>query len=110
MPESEIFKMILQLGSFGVLLYAVLWVLRVGWPEVQTTIKVLAAKHEATVNKLADSQENALRTLGDRHENAVAVLVSEQRKLVETMDDNCRQERIQMAALLQRSHPDYMKP
>lgn len=116
MPEQEVFKVAIQLGSFGILSYAVIWVLRVGWPEVRDTIKYLAEKHEATEKRTAEKLEStivrqaeaaalALQALGDRHEKAVATLVDGQTRLVKSLDDNCRQERLQFAKLLASSMP-----
>lgn len=128
MPESQVFQIIIQFGSFGLLVYAIVWLLRVGWPEIRDTIKTLAAAHASAVSTIASQSDlkdekhvQAIAELGDRHEKAVATLVTEQTntikglvgehtKTVQTLDKNCREERIQMASLLQRSHPDIQKP
>lgn len=116
MPESEIFKVIIQLGSFGLLAIAVVWMLYYGAPMIRDTVKGLAESHQATEKaniekyeaiqrQLSEKIESAVMTLSDRHERAVATLVGEQTKLVQQMDANCRQERIQMAELLAKTMP-----
>lgn len=112
MPESEIFKVIIQLGSFGLLAIAVVWMLYYGAPMIRDTVTALGKSHEAAVAKIAEENKRAaekhaeaLESLGDRHEKAVASLVAEQSRLVQQLDANCREERLGLAKMLAQAPP-----
>lgn len=90
MPESEALKVVLQLGSFGLLGYAVLWILRVGGPMIRDTVKDLGVAHVEAMERIAVRLER---------------IEIEHTRQLETMDKNCRAERIQLANLLANTHP-----
>lgn len=96
MPESEIFKTIIQLGSFGLLAIAVVWMLYYGAPMIRDTIKALGASHEMCQTLMAAKME-----LQAKEQTAqVRAIVEAQADLVRTMDANCREERITLAKML----------
>lgn len=49
MPDSEMLKVILQGGSFGLLAIFVIWVLFRGAPMLQTMLEKISTDHKATV-------------------------------------------------------------
>lgn len=49
MPDSEVFKVILQGGSFGLLAIFVVWVLFRGAPMLQTMLEKISNDHKSTV-------------------------------------------------------------
>jgi len=101
MPESEIFKVIIQLGSFGLLGIAVVWMLYYGAPMIRDTIRDLGQIHEKSVSRIADEMKAA----NAKHAETIVGIVTEHTKIVAQMDANCRQERIQMAEMLSKSIP-----
>lgn len=101
MPESEIFKVIIQLGSFGLLAVAVVWMLYYGAPMIRDTVRDLGQSHEKSVNRIADEMKIA----NEKHSQTVIGIVAEHTKIVAQMDANCRQERIHMAEMLSKSFP-----
>lgn len=108
MPESEALKIVLQLGSFGLLGYAVIWILRTGGPMIHETIRDLAASHQQTENNLLEKLEflaNKLESQGREQTVQVTQIVAEQTRLVQHMDANCREERIQLAKMLAAAPP-----
>lgn len=55
MPDSEIFKLVIQLGSFGLLAIIVAWVLRYGAPMLKQTVEEKDARFTASLAAIADA-------------------------------------------------------
>lgn len=103
MAESETFKVILQGGSFGLLAIAVVWMLYYGAPMIRDTLKSLSASHESVETRLMDKLEmlgNKIDSISNHHTTQVATIVGEHTRVVQNMDANCREERLQMARLI----------
>lgn len=108
MPESELLKVILQGGSFGLLAIAVVWMLYYGAPMIRETIKALGESHEAVVMRLTDKIEASdhehtrqLELIAER----IAATEQQHTLQLQTMDTNCREERLALAKLLANTVP-----
>lgn len=63
MPESEAIKVIIQLGSFGLIAIGVVWMLYRGAPMLRDTLKGLSESQVAASEKVAEAHEEAIRIL-----------------------------------------------
>jgi hypothetical protein len=63
MPESEALKVIIQLGSFGLIAIGVVWVLFRGAPMLRDMLKGLSEAQVAAAEKVAEAHEEAIRIL-----------------------------------------------
>lgn len=103
MAESEILKVILQGGSFGLLAIAVVWMLYYGAPMIRDTLKSLSLSHESVQNNLMEKLEilaNKLELQAREQTVQVTQIVAEQTRLVTHLDSSCREERLAMAKML----------
>ncbi len=52
MPDSEVIKVLIQLGSFGLLAIITVWLLWKGAPMLRDTLVKMEADHSTTIEKL----------------------------------------------------------
>lgn len=88
MPDSEIFKVVLQGGSFGLLAIIVVGCLRYA-PQVLTAINKLGQDHLAAVNSINEANKEAASIAAAAHVEATA-----------TMAKECREERRELVQRL----------
>lgn len=88
--ETEVFKLVIQLGSFGLLAIAVIWMLYYGAPMIRDTVKSLGESHVKAMEAIAVRLEK----IEEQHTHQL-----------QHLDTNCREERLAMAKLLANTMP-----
>lgn len=87
--DPEIFKVILNGGSFGLLAIIVVWLLWKGAPAIQDAVIRLGEDHKSVVMSLNTANKCAIEYLAQAHKDAVAALVKdcreERRELVQRL-------------------------
>lgn len=61
MPDSELLKLVLQLGSFGLIALAVVWHLFRGAPMLKEALERSAANHQAVVEGVTAAFRQEMR-------------------------------------------------
>lgn len=111
MPESEMFKMILQGGMLGLWIVVVWWGLAKGIPMLKEQVDRLIASHQATVLQISaenrsnitdlnNAHKDAVKVLSDTHREAVNVLDKTHREVVNNLAKECREERKEIMNVL----------
>lgn len=120
MPESEIFKMIMNGGMIGVWVYFLYWLLQKGVPLLKEQVEKMILSHQATVKELAADFKENTKALNDTHKEQVKVLSDTHREAVNTLDKShrdvvshlateCREERKEIMSMLY-AHMGVKKP
>lgn len=98
MPDAEMVKVVLNGGSFGLLAIIVIWLLFKGGPMFVAAIDKLGEDHKATVSTIVVGQEKQ----AIENKEAVETLVKEHTAVVTAINKECREERRELAARLDR--------
>lgn len=100
MPESEVFKMVMNGGMLGFWAVAFWWALAKGVPLLKelfekqnATINNLTAAFEKNSHDLSAGHREQVRLLADAHTAAVERLDKGYRETVKHVTDECREER-----------------
>lgn len=82
MPDSEVFKLILQLGSFGLLAIIVVWLLWKGAPMLTAAIEAKDKVHAEAFECVVEKFDEALERQATKHDAAVdRVVTANERQL-----------------------------
>lgn len=122
MPESEVFKLVMNGGLFGLWVLFLLWLFNRGIPMAKTHVETVIASNQASLEKLSTANQNALeklandfkqhtqelnanhkdqvKVLADTHREAVGTLDKTHRQVVENLARECREERKEIMSVL----------
>jgi len=104
MPESEIFKMVMQGGMLALWMVFGWWCLSRGVPMVKDEIKNMTSSHQSMVKDLTceftkntadlnSTHKDACRSMAESHREAVECLNKTHREVVDQLAKECREER-----------------
>lgn len=111
MPESEIFKMAINGGMFGLWVLFLLWLFNRGIPMAkehvekviasnQISLKELAADFKLHTQDLNATHKEQVKVLSDTHRDAVNTLDKSHRDVVTHLANECREERKEIMSML----------
>lgn len=111
MPESEIFKMAINGGMFGLWIFFLWWLFCRGAPMAkehvekvissnQNALKELAADFKSHTQELNANHKDQVKVLSDTHTAAVATLDRTHRQVVADLARECREERKEIMSVL----------
>lgn len=98
MGDIEIIKLIINGGSFAVLVVIVLWVMFRASPENTATIKSITTDHRNTIESMARGFETTVHTLVREFGIALSTQAQQSRDERIVLSKECREERNQMQA------------
>lgn len=93
MPESEMFKMVMQGGMLGLWIFFGWWCLSRGVPMVKEEINKMTTSHQTMVKDLTCEFTKNTEGLNTTHKEAVASLNQTHREVVDQLAKECREER-----------------
>lgn len=111
MPESEMFKMVMNGGMLGLWIFFLWWLFTRGAPMMkehvekvivsnQNSLKELAADFKLHTQELNASHKDQVKVLSDTHRDAVNTLDKSHRDVVTHLANECRDERKEIMNML----------
>jgi ribosomal protein L20A (L18A) len=111
MPESEMFKTVMQGGMLAMWAVFGWWVLTRGVPMLKEEVNKMSSSHQEMVKQISTenrmnildlntAHKDAVKVLSDTHREAVGVLDRTHREVVANLQRECREERKEIMDLL----------
>lgn len=93
MLDGELFKTVVQGGSFAVVVLLVLWALFKGEPQYRALIEKIQDNHTKQVEAINNSHQLAIDRLVTEHRASIEAILRSHKATVEKLSEECRQER-----------------
>lgn len=106
MADVELFKLIMNGGSFALMALFVVWILFKASPILKESLEKKDAAHNATILAMAADHRTTMTAMAEAHRTSIATLAAEFRASLAEMHRECRDER---ADLLKRADDEREK-